>query len=304
MFHEVHADDDAYLGELKTGCTAPFLEAIIAELRRQRWDIVGLDEALARLEHGDPARRFVVLTFDDGYRDVQTRALSVLERQRAPFTLYVPAGAPRRELDAWWLGLRELFRRRDRVVVAGTDMSFACRDHAEKVRGRAALSAWIHEDYRRVAQLRETFRVYDVSLEALNGDYFLGETEMRDLARNPLVTVGAHTLSHAALGTLGAAEARREIAGGRAYLESLLDRPIPHFAYPYGGPQACGSREFELARNLGFRSAVTTRERPVFAADRTRPHEIPRIGLSGTTAHLEYVAQRLRELRNASAADF
>jgi peptidoglycan/xylan/chitin deacetylase (PgdA/CDA1 family) len=304
MFHEVHADDDAYSGELNTGCTAPFLEAIICELRRERWDIVRLDEALVRLQYGDPSRRFVVLTFDDGYRDVQTRALAVLERHQAPFTLYVPAGAPMRELDAWWLGLRELFRRCDRVAIAGTDMSFACHDRAEKVRGRAALSAWVHQDYRRVAQLRETFRVYDVSLEALSGDYFLDEAELRDLARNPLVTVGAHTLSHAALGTLAAAEARREMTGSRAYLESLLDRPIQHFAYPYGGPQACGAREFELARELGFRSAVTTRERPVFAADRTHLHEIPRIGISGTTAHLEYVVRRLRELRNASATDF
>jgi peptidoglycan/xylan/chitin deacetylase (PgdA/CDA1 family) len=304
MFHEVHADDDAYSRELETGCTASFLEAIICELRRERWDIVGLDEALARLQHDDRSRRFAVLTFDDGYRDVRTRALAVLERQQAPFTVYVPAGAPTRELDAWWLGVRELFRRFDQVAVSGTDMRYACGDHVEKTKCRAALSAWIHEDYPRAVQLRETFRAYDICLETLNGDYFLDEAELRDLACHPLVTVGAHTMSHAALRTLDGAEARREMTGSRAYLESLLQRPVRHFAYPYGGPLACGKREFDLARDLGFASAVTTRDRPVFAADRTRPHEIPRIGVSGTTAHLEYIARRLRELRYASAADF
>ncbi|HEY4404404.1 MAG TPA: polysaccharide deacetylase family protein [Xanthobacteraceae bacterium] len=304
MFHEIHADDETYLRELKCGCTASFLQAIIGELRREQWDIVGPDEASARLRDGDPTRRFAVLTFDDGYRDVRTQALAVLEDQQAPFTVYVPAGAPTRGLDAWWLGVRALLRRYDQVAISGTEMRYACGDHAEKVKCRAALSAWVHEDYRRAVQLQETFRAYDISLEALNGDYFLAEPELRELACNPLVTVGSHTVSHAALGTLDDAGARREMAGGRAYLESLLDRPIPHFAYPYGGSQACGGREFELARDLGFRSAVTTRERPVFAADRMRPHEIPRIGVSGTMAHFAYLAQHLRELRNASAADF
>ena len=57
-------------------------------------------------------------------------------------------------------------------------------------------------------------------------------------------------------------------------------------------------------QRAGFRSAVTTRERPIFVADRARPHEIPRIGVSGTMAHLDYLAQRLRMLRDASAAEF
>jgi hypothetical protein len=55
MFHEIHADDETYLRELKCGCTASFLQAIIGELRREQWDIVGPDEASARLRDGDPA---------------------------------------------------------------------------------------------------------------------------------------------------------------------------------------------------------------------------------------------------------
>jgi peptidoglycan/xylan/chitin deacetylase (PgdA/CDA1 family) len=304
MFHEVHADDAAYLRELETGCTAAFLESIILELRRERWDIVGLDEALSRLQQDDRSRRFAVLTFDDGYRDVRSQALAVLERHQAPFTVYVPAGAPRHELYAWWLGMRDLFQRYDRIAIAGTEMRYECSGHDAKKRGRAELSSWIHADYRRGDQLQETFRIHDVSLEALNGAYFLDEAQLRELACHPLATIGAHTMSHAALGILEVAEARREMSGSRDYLECLVNRPIPHFAYPYGGPRACGKREFDLARDLGFRSAVTTRERPVFATDRASPHEIPRIGISGTVAHFEYFAQRLRELRYAAAVDF
>jgi peptidoglycan/xylan/chitin deacetylase (PgdA/CDA1 family) len=304
MFHEVHEDDDAYLRELKTGCTASFLESIILQLRRDRWDIVTLDEALWRLEHDDPSRRFAVLTFDDGYRDMLTRALAVLERYQAPFTAYVPTAAPTRKLYSWWLGLRALFQRHDRVAISGTEMLYECRANHEKIRCRAEVSSWVHADYRRVFQLQATLRAYDISLETLNDAYFLDEAELRTLARHPLVTIGAHTMSHAALGILDVEEARREMTGSRDYLERLLNRPIHHFAYPYGGLLACGSREFALAGDLGFRTAVTTRDGPIFAAHRMTPHAMPRVGVSGTTAHFDFFAQSMRRLRNAAVDDF
>ena len=46
-----------------------FLEDVIRELRRSSIDLVTLDETHRRLKERDFRRRFVCLTFDDGYRD-------------------------------------------------------------------------------------------------------------------------------------------------------------------------------------------------------------------------------------------
>ena len=63
-----------------------FLEDVLRELRRSGVDIVTLDEMHRRLKEQDFRRRFVCLTFDDGYRDNARYALPVLRKYdaRAP----------------------------------------------------------------------------------------------------------------------------------------------------------------------------------------------------------------------------
>lgn len=48
------------------------------------------------------------------------------------------------------------------------------------------------------------------------------------------IEFGAHTRNHVDLTRLAEAEARQEMAGSRADLEAIVDRPVTLFAYPYG----------------------------------------------------------------------
>ena len=61
--------------------TPEFLDLVLALLDRNGLEIVTLDEGAARLRSGQGAP-FVVLTFDDGFRDVVTHGLPVLERHK------------------------------------------------------------------------------------------------------------------------------------------------------------------------------------------------------------------------------
>ena len=64
--------------------------------------------------------------------------------------------------------------------------------------------------------------------------------ELRAMAADPLVTIGAHGMTHRRLARLDDESARRELAEARARIEAELGRPVRHLAYPYGGPAACG----------------------------------------------------------------
>ncbi|HET9715238.1 MAG TPA: polysaccharide deacetylase family protein [Pseudolabrys sp.] len=286
-FHEIHESAEA---ELWTGCEAKFLEASIRWFRNSGWDIVTLDEALRRLRDDEDKRQFAVFTFDDAYRDNFTRALPILRREQVPFTMYVPTASITRELYAWWLGLRELVRANDEIDVACLGITVSCTDLPSK---RAALSMateWAYKNYDQVSQFGHTFSKYGISLRRLCDRYFLNEDELKSVAAEPLSTIGAHTVSHVPLSTLGAADISRELIDNRAYLEGCLNRPIDHFAYPYGSAAACGAREASLAREAGFVTAVTTSNRPLFKKDLAKPHALPRISFhsrSSTTAHLD-----------------
>ena len=286
MFHEVQEWPSR---ELMTGSDVAFLDHALAWLKNNGWRVVSFDEALRCLMQEDGGQRFAVLTFDDGYRDNVTRALPILELHDAPFTIFVPTGAPTRTLYSWWLGLRALFRMCDTVTIDAMGRRFDCPDLGSKTTALAEVTQWIHSDLRRAWMLAPTFATAGISLPALNDTYFLDENELKELARHRLASVGAHTASHAALSTLQPTSVRREMFDNRSYLEQLLERPIKHFAYPYGSRGACGEREEKIAAEIGFLSAVTTRSAPLTTAHRSRPLFLPRIGFPAkvTTAGLD-----------------
>jgi peptidoglycan/xylan/chitin deacetylase (PgdA/CDA1 family) len=300
MMHEVNDGPQSYAQELTTGLTAQSLDAIVTFLRGNQWDIVTMEEALLRLNRGDDSEnRFAVLSFDDGYRDTLTRALPILEQHQAPFTVYVPTGAPTRNLQSWWLGLRALFQRSDRVDIDCMEASFECRNCEDKIDGLQRASAWVHADYLRVGRLDATFRRYGISLTELNESYFMNESELRTLARHRLATIGAHTVSHNVLSLLSHATVREELVANREYLENLLDCVVADLAYPYGGPSSCGGREFALAAEVGFRSAVTSRFAPVLTGHRWSTCELPRVAAGGTVAVDEFATAVMTSLNPA-----
>ena len=88
--------------------------------------------------------------------------------------------------------------------------------------------------------------------------------ELKPFADDPLVTIGAHTITHRNLARQTEEIAGHEMAISRARIEDVLQRPVVHFAYPYGDKIAAGAREFALAQAAGYKTAVTTRPGMIF----------------------------------------
>ena len=72
--------------------TPQFFERVIRRLRRSGADLISLDEMHRRMTEGDFQRRFVCVTFDDGYRDTLNFAYPVLKQYQVPFCVYVASG--------------------------------------------------------------------------------------------------------------------------------------------------------------------------------------------------------------------
>ena len=81
----------------------------------------------------------------------------------------------------------------------------------------------------------------------------LSREELLALDREPLCTIGAHTVSHPRLDTLTPQEQLREIAESRKTLEDLLGHSVIHFSYPHG---AYNNETLDIVKDNGFRSAL------------------------------------------------
>src|SRR5260370_16483516 len=105
--------------------------------------------------------------------------------------------------------------------------------------------------------------------------------EWKALAVGPLFTIGAHTTPHCNLARQSEAPAAFEIDTSRARIEAALQKPVLHFAYPYGDRIAAGRREFALTRASGFKTAVTTRPGMIFPESAAHLTALQRVSLNG-----------------------
>jgi len=174
----------------------------------------------------------IVLTFDDGYRNMLTMALPILERWAIPAAVFVCPDVIASERLHWFDAIAE---DRDEAIARVRDGSEAG--------WRAAY-----------AQLRRQFDP-DHPLAVLS------RSELQQLARHPLITVGAHTLRHPSLATLARASQEDEIATSRAVLAEWLGQPPAWFAYPFGeSPRDFTSDTEELVRAAGYTDAFMVGE--------------------------------------------
>ena len=109
----------------------------------------------------------------------------------------------------------------------------------------------------------------------------MGWSEVIALSRHPLATIGAHSMSHRMLAKWPLAVAREEIAASKTEIEKRIHKEVRHFAYPVGDPSSAGQREFSLTRDLGFKSAVTTRPGMLFPEHAAHATALPRVSING-----------------------
>ena len=71
-------------------------------------------------------------------------------------------------------------------------------------------------------------------------------------------------------------------------IEAALGVRPAHLAYPVGDRSAAGPREFKIASELGFKTAVTTRPGVIFRRHAGHLTALPRISLNGNFQRPRY----------------
>jgi peptidoglycan/xylan/chitin deacetylase (PgdA/CDA1 family) len=272
--------------------TPQFLEQAIAQIRQSGFEIISLDDAHFRLLEKD-FRPFACLTFDDGYRDNLEVAYPIFKRHNLPFAVYICTDFADGRGDLWWLALEKAILRTDSVSlrIAGSEGRWPATSAAAKDATFHAIYWWlrsIKEDDAR-AVVAELCRATGFDPSGLCPGLVMTWDEIRRLAADPLVTIGAHTRRHLALAKLTLPEARDEIAQSLARIERELGVPCRHLSYPYGDERSAGEREFQLARELGFRTGVTTRKGLIQRRHTSALTGLPRVSLNGDYQQARYV---------------
>lgn len=287
MLHHVRpAREAAFQPNRHLEVTPEFLRATLSHLRSREIDIVSMDELHERLVQGRFDRRFAAFTLDDGYRDNLEFALPVLREFDAPLAVYVASDFAEGIGRLWWEALEAVIARAEQIDVQ-IGRSALRLDATTPAAKRAAfhrLHDWLRAlpgEHDLTREIEALCARYDVDMAALCRGLCLSWNEVRTLAADPLVTIGAHSISHCNLARQSEEIAAQEMTVSRARIEQALERPVLHLAYPYGDREAAGEREFALAAAAGFKTAVTTRPGMLFAENAGHMTALPRVSLNG-----------------------
>ena len=249
-----------------------FAEQIEVLTRERR--VVPLRRLADELALGGDGKPLAAVTFDDGYRDVLTAGAPVLRRFDCPATMFVTTGAVGSQESFWWDTLTRALLG-PRALPPALEITVAGREHRWRLppgdggdaatvvsrrelhdRMHAALRPLSGDERRRALQALVEW-AGDAPLEP---DPTLSADELRTLAADGLVEIGAHSVTHPTLPLLGREEKRAEILGSRHACEAILGRPVPTFAYPFGDhDEECVA----VAGEAGFALACTVESRPV-----------------------------------------
>lgn len=313
MYHRVASD----LVDPWRLCVSAANFAAQLEVLADRFRVVTLRELVAT-RGSDGTRPSVAITFDDGYADNLHAAAPLLVRQALPATFFLTSGTLGSDREFWWDELDQLLLQpaalplrldvplgdERRTIETGPaaapledprSAAAACVPWEAAADTRVGLyySVWKSlralDDVARRTALEELARQVGVTVARRDSHRTLNRAEARALAGLPGVEIGAHSVTHASLPECTPAQQLQQMQQSRRDLESLVDRPVPGFAYPFGD---ISRRTLRLAGSAGFDYACTTEAGCVDRA--TRPHRIPRIVAEDWPA--ERFAQRLAEV--------
>jgi peptidoglycan/xylan/chitin deacetylase (PgdA/CDA1 family) len=222
---------------------------------KRHFDLIGVDE----LEHArqDRRGRYVMISFDDGYRDNYELAFPALKSHGVPATFFLATQFLDQPYVSWWDEIAWMIRTTDREFLDGP--------------GWLADPILINH-----LQPQTTIRVLLKIYKKLSNDQttefltWLGEETGRgrcpaklasdmwmtwDMAREMQaagMSFGAHTVSHPILPRLPADAQRREIIDSHQRIEQELGQPIRAFSYPVGGAGSCSPETVDCLRDTGI----------------------------------------------------
>lgn len=224
--------------------TVAGLRAMLTEFLRVGYGFASPADILAGL---DPARRFLLLTFDDGFAD-NARVVPLLDEFGASAVIFVSVNHVFGQKSFWY---DALYRRRLEQGVAPAPALAEMWGLAQQYRDRAE------------ARAIELLGDSGLGIQPDTSRPLLPE-ELRTLAAHPRIWIGNHTCDHLPLTACSDEVARREMAEAQTRLAAVTGKTPLAIAYPYGDFDA---RIGRLAAEVGLQLGFTTHPRKTYRAD-------------------------------------
>jgi len=233
---------------------------------KNNYKIISISDLAENLATKQLEKNSICITFDDAYTDNYLYAKPLLEQYNCPATFFIPDHFINSNRPFWWDELKNILL--DSVQLPpsislniGKDLfQFQLRDQFLSEDMIQKHNSWVWpaetptqrcELYLNIWERLQplTINVIEPIMQEIKlwagyneipekADLPMSNTQLKELIRNPLFSIGIHTLTHPALSFHSSDIQRYEIITCRKNLEMRSGAKIDSLAYPYGNYNA------------------------------------------------------------------
>ncbi len=196
-----------------------------------------------------------IITFDDGYEDMYSKMLPILERYKVPATVFVCMGNIDTSNEFWWDEL-------ERVVYSaakeGVELLIEDEMDIIKLKEDPKENCYILHPYlknmnfNKRAELLRKWSTYIKSPIERNYCRSMSKQQLIELASSDLITIGGHTITHSCLASETKEQQKWEIGESKREIEEIIDKKIRVFSYPFGQKEDFTKETVEIAKEVGY----------------------------------------------------
>ncbi len=274
-----------------------FLDKTILSLKTSGYEFISMDELAERVKNPSKyskAKPFISITLDDGYRDNLTNAVPVFRRHQVPYMIYIAPALTEAKAPLWWEELELIIAQQTKLTIdlpeGRKEFDISTTKQKLSIYDQLVHQLLLDTDqYLQREIITKLCKAYCFDSTKHTEKHIMNWKELGELLNDPLCSLGAHTINHFALSKLSTEDAFNEIKLSVDEIKSKLGHQTEHFAYPYGFHEVAGKREFDMAKELGFLTATTTRHGVIYSDHKEHITALPRVSMNGNHQSVRYV---------------
>lgn len=250
---------------------------------KENYNVISLQSLIHKLTgHKKIPGNSVVITFDDGYADNYLYAFPILEKYKVPATIFVTSGHIDKPKEYWWNELERIFlidppKKELNITINFQELNFVIKTDRDARNAYYALHPLLKElsESDRNQKIDDLFKwTNKVRTEIRDSHRSLSSAEIKTLSKNPLIEIGAHTVTHPCLRYESIENLEFQIFNSKKSLSSLLNKEIRSFSYPFGGKTDYDDTIVSLVKSAGYNCGISNFSGLV--SKQTDPYQIPR----------------------------
>lgn len=253
-FHRIGVGKDTPFDPCVFSCSSKELDEHLAFIKRH-FTVITLAELEYLVKHNAvPDKRYMCLTFDDGYIDNYTNALPILKKHNLKASFFIATGLIGSNTVPWWDKIAYLVKRYnpENLTLSGWGIEVIFKDDNETYIREilSAVKSCKHSASRQIEELEVKFShtLGYPDAEFMNWEHL-------SMLLEAGMEIGAHSHNHDILTKLTDEELFYELSHSKALLEDKLNSSVTAFSYPVGNKSTYNEKVIEGLRKTGYRIA-------------------------------------------------